>query len=57
MDPDEAALSRAELSDLGLHCLSRPMYPRTVDHYGNSIFDPFCEKMTLVVGASVVRAL
>ena len=30
-DPDQTA---PEQSDLGLHCLPRPVYPKTWDHYG-----------------------
>ena len=30
VDPDQ------EQSDLGLHCLPRPICPKTWDHYGNS---------------------
>ena len=30
-DPDQTALE--EQSDLGLHCLPRPICPKTLDHY------------------------
>ena len=35
VDPDQTALE--EQSDLGLHCLPRPICPKTLDHYGNYI--------------------
>ena len=32
VDPDQTGPK--EQSDLGLHCLPRPIYPKTWDHYG-----------------------
>ena len=34
-DPDQTA---QEQSDLGLHCLPRPICQKTLDHYGNDLF-------------------
>ena len=39
-DPDQTAPLGAvleEQSDLGPHCLPRPICPKTLDHYDNSI--------------------
>ena len=33
VDPDQAAPLGA-VTDLGLHCLPRPICPKTLDHYG-----------------------
>ena len=33
VDPDQTALQ--EQSFLGLHCLQKPVCPKTEDHYGN----------------------
>ena len=37
-DPDQTA-PREEQSDLGLHCLPRPICPKTWYHYGNPVTD------------------
>ena len=35
VDPDQTAPPLG--SDLGLHCLPRPICPKTLDHYGSSV--------------------
>ena len=50
VDPDQTAplgavWSGSTLFDLGLHCLLRCVCPKTLEHYGTHIFNPYDIKL------------